>query len=51
MNEDLDQLILSEAPGGVIVTTRDRIIVRWTNVAGRIFGYDADEARARTYPD
>ncbi len=44
MPDDLDQLILSNAPGGVIVTTRDHIIVRWTNGAERIFGYSADEA-------
>lgn len=44
MSDDLDQLILTEAPGGVIVTTHDRIIVRWTNGAERIFGYNAGEA-------
>ncbi|HEY0587999.1 MAG TPA: PAS domain S-box protein [Pseudoduganella sp.] len=44
MHDDLDQLILAEAPGGVIVTTRDRIILRWTSGAERIFGYGAEEA-------
>jgi protein-histidine pros-kinase len=44
MSDDLDQLILTNAPGGVIVTTCDRIIVRWTNGAERIFGYSAEEA-------
>ena len=42
--DELDQLILTEAPGGVIVTTSDRTIVRWTNGAERIFGYSAQEA-------
>ncbi|OEZ62543.1 PAS domain S-box protein [Duganella sp. HH105] len=42
--DDLDQLILTEAPGGVIVTTRDRVVVRWTHGAERIFGYVAEEA-------
>ena len=44
MSDDLDQLILSNAPGGVIVTTRDNIIVRWTNGAERIFGYNSEDA-------
>jgi len=44
MLDDLDQLILSEAPGGVIITTPERDIVRWTNGAERIFGYSAVEA-------
>src|SRR5438094_9093328 len=44
MPDDLDQLILNNAPGGVIVTTRDRTIVRWTNGAERIFGYSGEEA-------
>ncbi|NVE00670.1 PAS domain S-box protein [Massilia sp. BJB1822] len=44
MPDDLDQLILTEAPGGVIVTTCDRIIVRWSKGAERIFGFSAEEA-------
>lgn len=44
MADELDQLILGEAPGGVIVTTCDRTIVRWTKGAERIFGYSAEEA-------
>lgn len=44
MQDDLDQLILTEAPGGVVVTTSDRTIVRWTDGAERIFGYCAQEA-------
>ena len=44
MQDELDQLILTEAPGGVVVTTADRTIVRWTKGAERIFGYSAEEA-------
>jgi len=44
LSDDLDQLILAEAPGGVIVTRSDRTIVRWTNGAERIFGFSAEEA-------
>jgi PAS domain S-box-containing protein len=44
MDADLDQLILNNAPGGVIVTTPDYIVVRWTNGAERIFGYSSDDA-------
>ena len=41
---DFDQLILDSAPGGVVVTTIDRAIVRWSKGAERIFGYRDDEA-------
>ncbi|NHZ43181.1 PAS domain S-box protein [Massilia aquatica] len=41
---DFDQLILSEAPGGVIVTTPGHTVLRWTNGAERIFGYTSEEA-------
>jgi protein-histidine pros-kinase len=44
MHADLDQLILTHAPGGVIVTTQDNIVVRWTNGAERIFGYSSGDA-------
>ncbi|HZV65084.1 MAG TPA: PAS domain S-box protein [Telluria sp.] len=44
MYADLDQLILIHVPSGVIVTTQDNIIVRWTNGAERIFGYSSDDA-------
>ena len=44
MEADLDQLILTNAPGGVIVTTPDYVVVRWTNGAERIFGYSSEEA-------
>jgi PAS domain S-box-containing protein len=44
IDTELDQLILAEAPGGVIITTPDRTVIRWTAGAERIFGYRADEA-------
>jgi PAS domain S-box-containing protein len=44
METDLDQLVLNNAPGGVIVTTPEHIIARWTKGAERIFGYSSDEA-------
>ncbi|HEX8612669.1 MAG TPA: PAS domain S-box protein [Telluria sp.] len=44
---DFDQLILTEAPGGVIVTTPGHIVLRWTNGAERIFGYTSEEALGR----
>ena len=47
MDIELDQLILSEAPGGVVVTTEDHAVVRWTMGAQRIFGYTDDEAIGR----
>ena len=48
---ELDQMILSEAPGGVIITTPERIVLRWTSGAERIFGYDAQEAVGRNLWD
>ena len=44
---ELDQMILSEAPGGVIITTPERIVLRWTAGAERIFGYTPEEAVGR----
>ena len=44
---DLDLLILDHAPGGVIVTTPDDTVVRWTHGAQRIFGYDSADAVGR----
>ncbi len=44
---DFDQLILAEAPGGVIVTTADGKVVRWTSGAERIFGYTSEETLGR----
>ena len=43
MDAELDQLILSGAPGGVVVTSEDHAVVRWTVGAQRIFGYASDE--------
>jgi len=48
MDAELDQLILSGAPGGVVVTNEDHAVVRWTVGAQRIFGYASDEALGRT---
>ncbi|MEG2032445.1 MAG: PAS domain S-box protein, partial [Janthinobacterium sp.] len=47
MDIELDKLILSEAPGGVVVTTEDHAVVRWTMGAQRIFGYTGEEAIGR----
>ena len=41
---DFDDLILTQAPGGVIVTSPEHIVLRWTNGAERIFGYTSEEA-------
>ncbi|AQR70181.1 hypothetical protein BZG29_19030 [Janthinobacterium sp. LM6] len=48
MDAELDQLILSGAPGGVVITSEDHVVVRWTVGAQRIFGYASDEALGRT---
>jgi len=48
MDAELDQLILSGAPGGVIITNEEHVVVRWTIGAQRIFGYASDEALGRT---
>ncbi|MDO8065756.1 PAS domain S-box protein [Janthinobacterium sp. SUN206] len=48
MDAELDQLILSGAPGGVVITSEDHVVVRWTAGAQRIFGYASDEALGRT---
>jgi len=47
MDADLDQLILSGAPGGVVITSEDHAVVRWTAGAQRIFGYASDEVLGR----
>ncbi|WP_295991030.1 PAS domain S-box protein [Rugamonas sp.] len=47
MATDFDRLILEEAPGGVVVTTRLGQVVHWTRGAQVIFGYDAEEAIGR----
>ena len=44
MVTDFNQLILNEAPGGIIVTTPKGIVVHWTKGAGLIFGYTSEEA-------
>jgi protein-histidine pros-kinase len=44
MDDRLDQLILTHAPGGVIVTAPDHIVLRWSAGAERIFGYSHAEA-------
>ncbi|WP_219114082.1 PAS domain S-box protein [Janthinobacterium sp. UMAB-56] len=44
MDADLDQLILSGAPGGVVITNEDHVVVRWTAGVQRIFGYASGEA-------
>ncbi|MBG6220770.1 MULTISPECIES: PAS domain S-box protein [unclassified Janthinobacterium] len=44
MDAELDQLILSDAPGGVVITNEVHAIVRWTAGAQRIFGYADEEA-------
>jgi PAS domain S-box-containing protein len=48
MDAELDQLILNDAPGGVVITSKEHVIVRWTAGAQRIFGYASDEALGRT---
>ncbi|MED5613431.1 PAS domain S-box protein [Janthinobacterium sp. P210005] len=48
MDAELDQLILSGAPGGVVITSEDHVVVRWTAGAQRIFGYASDETLGRT---
>ncbi|MES2296837.1 MAG: PAS domain S-box protein [Pseudomonadota bacterium] len=44
MTRDFDALILNEAPGGVVVTTPEGIVVHWTRGAASIFGYSSVEA-------
>ncbi|MGV7206294.1 PAS domain S-box protein [Oxalobacteraceae bacterium A2-2] len=41
---DFDRLILDQTPGGVVVTTRQGVVVHWTRGAAQIFGYHAGEA-------
>nr|WP_314606633.1 PAS domain S-box protein [uncultured Janthinobacterium sp.] len=48
MDAELDQLILSGAPGGVVITNEDHVVVRWTVGAQRIFGYASDEVLGHT---
>ncbi|MDZ5634750.1 PAS domain S-box protein [Janthinobacterium sp. GMG1] len=48
MDAELDQLILSGAPGGVVITNEEHAVVRWTAGAQRIFGYASDEALGHT---
>ena len=44
MATDFDRLILDQAPGGVVVTTPQGLIVHWTVGAEAIYGYRAGEA-------
>jgi protein-histidine pros-kinase len=48
MDAELDQLILSGALGGVVITNEKHGVVRWTDGAQRIFGYASDEVLGRT---
>jgi PAS domain S-box-containing protein len=48
MATDFDRLILSEAPGGIIVTSPDGGVVHWTKGAEIIFGYASEEALGRS---
>ncbi|HNC96458.1 MAG TPA: PAS domain S-box protein, partial [Myxococcota bacterium] len=47
MQIDFDQLVMEQAPGGVVVTTRSGTIVHWTRGAEEIFGFNRDEAIGR----
>ena len=47
MPTDFDRLILDEAPGGVVVTTRKGEVVHWSRGAQLIFGYSAEETVGR----
>src|SRR5476649_802030 len=47
MPTDFDRLILDEAPGGVVVTTRKGEVVHWSRGAQLIFGYSAEETIGR----
>ncbi len=44
MPTDFNAMILSEAPGGMVVTTPSGVVVHWTRGAEQIFGYSAEEA-------
>ena len=41
---DFDQLILDQAPGGVVVMTPDGKVVHWSRGASLLFGYTPEEA-------
>ncbi|WP_317205579.1 PAS domain S-box protein [Janthinobacterium sp.] len=51
MSIDFDTLILQQAPGGVVVTTAEGIVLHWTPGAEGIFGYGAEEAAGRALND
>ncbi|MET3130789.1 PAS domain S-box-containing protein [Oxalobacteraceae bacterium GrIS 1.11] len=47
MSSDFDRMILEEAPGGVVVTSPQGIVVHWTAGVENIFGYTAKESVGR----
>jgi PAS domain S-box-containing protein len=47
MTTDFNALILSETPGGVIVTDPKGVVAHWSKGAETIFGYDHGEAIGR----
>ena len=51
MTINFDQLILEQAPGGVIITTPDGIVVHWSRGAVSVFGYTPEEALGASLED
>src|SRR5438105_3109665 len=48
MSTDFDKLILDQAPGGVVITSPNGIVVHWTKGAEAIFGYTVNEVVGRS---
>jgi PAS domain S-box-containing protein len=48
---DFEKFVLNETPDGVVVTSREGIVLYWNPGAERLFGYSADEAVGRRFRD
>lgn len=44
MTTDFNALVLDQAPGAIVITTPERIVVHWNKGAEAIFGYSGEEA-------
>ncbi|HEX8962839.1 MAG TPA: PAS domain S-box protein [Rhodocyclaceae bacterium] len=48
---DFEKLVVNETPDGVVITSREGVVLYWNPGAARVFGYSADEATGKRFRD
>jgi PAS domain S-box-containing protein len=51
MVPDFERFVLDETPDGVVVTSREGVVLYWNPGAERLFGFSADETVGRRFRD